>query len=140
MWGVGQVADSLWSGDWWAAPVNWTFFEILRFFWHYSRFGVFLSKNCMQVNFIIISIHISSFKKVLPACDNWQKISFTNWKSFFLDIFGPLLKYLWKFSSNLITWIQFLVQIQTNKSEVCRFYLYWRIIRSIDFFEANFLS
>ena len=46
---------------------------------HYSRFGVFLFKIGMhvktfQIEFfaieIILSIHISSFKKVLPKCEN----------------------------------------------------------------------
>ena len=46
---------------------------------HYSRFGVFLFKISMdvktvQIEFfaieIIISIHISCLKKVLPKCEN----------------------------------------------------------------------
>jgi hypothetical protein len=55
----------------------------LKYLWiHYSWFGMFLSINCMhvktvQIEFfaieIIISIHILSFKKVLPKCENWQK-------------------------------------------------------------------
>ena len=49
--------------------------------YHYSRFGVFLSKNCMHVKTdqielfaieIVNSIHFSSLKKVLPKC----KVSF----------------------------------------------------------------
>ena len=56
-----------------------TFLNLLL---HYSRFGVFLSKIGMHVKTvqielfaieIIISIHISSLKKVLPKCENWQK-------------------------------------------------------------------
>ena len=46
---------------------------------HYSRFGVFLFKIGMDVKTvqivffgieIIISVHISSLKKVLPKCEN----------------------------------------------------------------------
>ena len=43
-------------------------------------------------------------------------------------------------SKTLLIFATSIVEFNTNKSEVCRFYLYWRIIRSIDFFEANFLT
>ena len=55
---------------------------------HYSRFGVFLFKNytlvkTVQIGWfaikIIISIDISSLKKVLQKCENLKKI--------YLDIF-----------------------------------------------------
>ena len=51
---------------------------------HYSRFEVFLFKNCMHVKTVqvgwfaiktIISIHIFSFNFFLKKCENLQKIS-----------------------------------------------------------------
>ena len=65
-------------------PDSWQFcyFFVCFALSHYGRFGVFLSKigmhvKTVQIEFfaikIIISIHISSFKKVLPKYENWQK-------------------------------------------------------------------